>query len=93
MRKSTKGRIKPYGYNCIQPISGLLSLTSQLKSGRDRWWQECKEGGSAPATRSALKDKELGAGDRSVGTFSEFCENKQNFLINFLVKCLEYNLF
>jgi len=35
MRKSTKGRIKPYGYNCIQPISGLLSLTCQLKSGRD----------------------------------------------------------
>ena len=46
-----------------------------------------------PATRSALKDKELSAGGRSVGTFSEFCENKQKILINFLVKCLEYNLF
>jgi hypothetical protein len=35
MRKSTKGRIKPYGYNLKQPILGLSSLTSQLKSGRD----------------------------------------------------------
>ena len=43
MRKSTKGRIKPYGYNCIQHISGLLSLTSQLKSGRDSV-KDVKEG-------------------------------------------------
>ena len=35
MRKSTKGRIKPYGYNLKQPILGLSSLTSQPKSGRD----------------------------------------------------------
>ena len=36
MRKSTKGRIKPYGYNLKQPILGLSSLTSQPKSGRDK---------------------------------------------------------
>ena len=35
MRKSTKDRIKPYGYYFIQQISGLLSVNRQPKSGRD----------------------------------------------------------
>ena len=56
MRKSTKGRIKPYGYNCIQPISGLLSLTSQLKSGRDNVF-EFKLNGTAEEALQQINDK------------------------------------
>ena len=43
MRKSTKDRIKPYGYYFIQQISGLLSVNRQPKSGRDKMWQGLQE--------------------------------------------------
>ncbi len=43
MRKSTKDRIKPYGYYFIQQISGLLSVNRQPKSGRDKVWQMWQE--------------------------------------------------
>ena len=58
MRKSTKDRIKPYGYYFIQQISGLLSVNRQPKSGRDSV-KDVNEGESTHPSQLQAKYKQV----------------------------------
>ena len=61
-------------------------------TGSFRWCKEKRAGDRTRVTRSTLKDKELGTGDRSVGTLAEFI-GKGDFFDKMFRKMLGFQSF